>query len=48
MEPPHTLKQLRSFKGSIQHMIKFIPNLSDLTAPLRPLLSTKKQQKAQN
>ena len=27
--------------GSIHHMIKFIPNLSEITAPLRPLLSTK-------
>ena len=41
MDPPHTLKQLRSFMGSIHHMIKFIPNLAELTAPLRPLLSTK-------
>ena len=41
MEQPHTLKQLRSFMGSIYHMIKFIPNLSEITAPLRPLLSTK-------
>ena len=47
MEPLHTLKQLRSFMGSIHHMIKCISNLSDPTAPLRPLLSTKKQ-KAQN
>ena len=41
MDQPHTLKQLRSFMGSIHHMIKFIPKLSELTAPLRPLLSTK-------
>ena len=41
MEQPHTLKQLRSFMGSTHHMIRFIPNLSELTAPLRPLLSTK-------
>ena len=41
MEQPHTLKQLRSFMGSINHMIKFIPNLSEITATLRPLLSTK-------
>ena len=27
--------------GSIHHLIKFIPNLSNLPAPLRPLLSTK-------
>ena len=41
MEQPHTIKQLRSFMGSIHHMIKFIPNLSEITAPQRPLLSTK-------
>ena len=41
IEQPHTLKQLRSFMGSIHHMIKFIPNLSEITATLRPLLSTK-------
>ena len=41
MEQPHTLKQLRSFMGFKHHMIKFIPNLSEFTAPLRPLLSTK-------
>ena len=41
MEQPHTIKQLRSFMGSIHHMINLIPNLSEVTAPLRPLLSTK-------
>ena len=41
MEKRHTLKQLRSFMGSMHHMIKFIPNLSEITAPLRPSLSTK-------
>ena len=41
MDQPHTLKQLRSFMGSIHHMIKFISNLSELTTHLRPLLSTK-------
>ena len=41
LDQPLTLKQLRSFMGSIHHMIKFIPDLSELTAPLRPLLSTK-------
>ena len=37
----YTLKQLRSFIGSIHHWLKFILNLSNLSAPLRPLLSTK-------
>ena len=41
IEQPHTLKQLRSIMGIIHHMIKFIPNLSEITAPLRPLLSQK-------
>ena len=41
MDQPHTLKQLRSIMGSIHHMKKFIPNLAELTAPLRSLLSTK-------
>ena len=41
MEPPHTLKQLRFFVGIIHPMIKLFPNLSDLTATLRHLLSTK-------
>ena len=35
LEHPKTLKQLRSFMGSIHHLIKFIPNLADLTEPLR-------------
>ena len=48
MEQPHTLKQFRSFMGSIHHMIKFIPKLSDITAPPRPLLSTKNSIKAQD
>ena len=48
MEQPHTIKQLRSIMGTIHHMIKFIPNLSEITAPLRPLLSTKTASKAQN
>ena len=38
LEHPKTLKQLRSFMGSIHHLIKFIPKLAELTEPLRPLL----------
>ena len=45
MEPPHTLKQLRIFMGSVHHMIKCISDLSFLTASLRPLLSTKNRLK---
>ena len=39
LENPKTLKQLRSFMGSIHHLVKFIPNLAALSAPLRPLLT---------
>ena len=38
LEHPKRLKQLRSFMGSIHHLIKFIPKLAELTEPLRPLL----------
>ena len=43
IEPPRTPKQLRSFMGSIYHLIKFIPNLAKISEPLRPLL--KKENK---
>ena len=29
--------QLRSFMGSIYHLIKIIPNLEEISEPLRPL-----------
>ena len=45
MEPPKTLKQLRSLKGSIHHLQKFIPNLTKISAPLRSLLSHKEKIK---
>ena len=38
LEQLKTLKQLRSFMGSIHHLIKFILKLAELTEPLRPLL----------
>ena len=38
LEPPKTLKQLRSLTGSIHQLIKFIPNLASLLDPIRPLL----------
>ena len=37
---PKTIKQLKSFMGSIHHLNKFIPNLAQLCNPLRPLLCT--------
>ena len=35
---PSNLKKLRSFMGSVHHLGKFIPNLSQLYYPLKPLL----------
>ena len=46
LENPKTLKQLRSFMGSIHHLVKFIPNLATLSAPLRPLLTKSTQKTA--
>ena len=43
--PPKTLKQLRSLMGSIHHLPKFISNLSQISAPLPPLLSHKEKIK---
>ena len=44
MEPPKTLKQLRSLMGSIHHLQKFIPNLSKniSTTQTTPLTQRKK------
>ena len=38
LSSPRNLKKLRSFMGSIHHLGKFIPNLSQLCYPHRPLL----------
>ena len=38
LEPPKTLKQLRSLMGSIHQLIKFIPNLASRLDPIRSLL----------
>ena len=38
---PKNLKELRSFFGSINQYIKFVPNLASLGRPLRPLLNKK-------
>ena len=43
IKAPKTLKQLRSFLGSVHHLSKFIPNLAKICHPLRPLL--KKSEK---
>ena len=36
--PPKSLKQLKSFMGSIYHLTRYIPNLAQRAAALRPLL----------
>ena len=38
---PKNLKELRSFFGSTNQYIKFVPNLASLGSPLRPLLNKK-------
>ena len=42
LQHPKSLKQLRSFMGSINHLSKFTPNASSLTDKLRALLREKK------
>ena len=46
LDNPKTLKQLRSFLGSVHHLTKFILNLAKLSEPLRLLL--KKNPKSKN
>ena len=38
LEAPKTLTKLRSFLGSVHYIGKFIPNLAQISHPLRPLL----------
>ena len=38
LQPPNTLKNLRSFIVSVHYISKFFPNLAQLCYPLRPLL----------
>ena len=38
---PKNISELRSLFGSINQYMKFVPNLSTLSSPLRPLLLTK-------
>ena len=45
LNPLKSLKQLRSFLGSINHLAKFIPNAASLTEKLRPLLKEENQKK---
>ena len=43
LSPPRTLRQLRSFLGAAQHLLKFTPRMATLSAPLRNIL--KKSEK---
>ena len=45
LQPPNSLKQLRSFMGILNHMSRFIPNLQKHTEPLRPSLKADKKEK---
>ena len=40
IQPPSTLKRLRSLLGSAHYISKFIPRLAHVCHPLRPLLKT--------
>ena len=41
MEAPTDVSSLRRFMGMVQQLGRFIPNLSDISHPLRELLSTR-------
>ena len=43
IETPTNIQQLQRFLGSVTYLAKFIPNLSELTQPLRELLSKEKE-----
>ena len=45
---PKNISELRSFFGSINQYVKFVPNLSTLSSPLRPLLNKKSVYKRDN
>ena len=45
LQTPKSLKQLRSFMGSINQLFKFIPNAANLTDKLRPLLKEENEKK---
>ena len=41
LQNPKNISEQRSFFGSINQYLKFVPNLSSLSSPLRPLLVKK-------
>lgn len=43
MKPPTTVKELQSFLGVVNYLSRFSPHISELTAPLRPLLKKENQ-----
>ena len=45
LQHPKSLKQLRSFMGSINHLSKLIPNAASLANELRPLLREENEKK---
>ena len=45
LSAPKTFKQLKSFMGSIQHLTRYIPNLAQAAAVLRPLLKITEKKK---
>ena len=45
LQPPISLKQLRSFMGILNHMSRFIPNLQKHTEPLRPSVKADNKEK---
>ena len=48
LSPPKTFKQLKSFMGSIHHLTKYIPNLEQTAAALRPLLKNTEKNRPIN
>ena len=45
LEPPRTLKQLRSFMGILNHLQRFLPNLQVYSDQLRPSLKASNKSK---
>ena len=43
MRPPTSVGEVRRFLGMVNQLGKFVPNLADLTKPLRDLLSKRMQ-----
>ena len=45
LDNPKTVKQLRSFLRSVHHLTEFVPNLAELSEPLRPFLKKNPESK---